>query len=246
VIPLVVAAVLIAETISGCRAENTAVSAPILLFAGTGTSPGDVVAIESILHANHMNYTTVGSAELNVMSGDHISRYRLLILPGGNFVDMGNSLTEDTAAKIRNAVEKGLNYLGICAGAFLAGSFPSPYRSVNLTSGVQFGFYAAAGRGVRKSAVRITVAGGSAIDQYWEDGPQLSGWGTVVAKYPDETPAIVQGTFGDGSVILTGVHPEAPDSWRRGMVFSTPASTDNAFAATLIRSALNRIPLAHF
>jgi glutamine amidotransferase-like uncharacterized protein len=179
------------------------------------------------------------------MDEGRLRRYRLMIFPGGNFVEIGDRLTPSTTVKIRNGVHEGLNYLGICAGAFLAGSFPRPYNSLNLTSGVQFGFYAA-GHGVRKTAVAITDAGGSTLDQYWEDGPQLAGWGAVVAKYPDGTPAVVQGTFGDGWVILTGVHPEAPESWRRGMTFGTPSSTDNAFAAALIQAALNRTSLPHF
>ena len=88
---------------------------------------------------------------------------------------------------------------------------------MNLTSGVRFGFYAAEGRGIRKTAVAITAAGAPTLDQYWEDGPEFTGWGAIVGKYPDGTPAIVEGTFGSGWVILTGVHPEAPASWRRGM-----------------------------
>lgn len=86
----------------------------------------------------------------------------------------------------------------------------------------------------------IAVAGATTLDHYWEDGPQLTGWGTVVGKYPDGTPAIVQGTCGTGCVILCGVHPEAPASWRRGMAFTTPASADTACAWTLIHAALNR------
>jgi hypothetical protein len=116
---------------------------------------------------------------------------------------------------------------------------------LNLTSGVQFPFYAAA-RSVRKTVVPITIAEGPTLDQYWEDGPQLTGWGAVVAKYPDGTAAVVQGTFGKGWVVLTGVHPEAPESWRHGMTFNTTATADNAFAATLINAALNRTPLSDF
>jgi hypothetical protein len=52
-----------------------------------------------------------------------------------------------------------------------------------------------------------------------EDGPQLTGWGSVVGRYPDGKPAIVEGRVGDGGAILSGVHPEAPDSWRRGLTF---------------------------
>src|SRR5204863_3847027 len=104
-------------------------------------------------------------------------------------------------------------------GAFLAGTFRG--KSFHLTP-VRFGFYADESRGIRKEAVAISSPGAPTLDQYWEDGPQLSGWGAVVARYPDGAPAVVEGRSGRGGVILSGVHPEAPESWRRGMTFNTP------------------------
>jgi glutamine amidotransferase-like uncharacterized protein len=101
-------------------------------------------------------------------------------------------------------------------------------------------------RGVHKAAVEITCAGAPTLEHYWEDGPQFTGWGEVVAKYPDGTPAVVEGTCGEGCVILSGVHPEAPENWRRGMTFKTSASDDNAYAGTLIDAALNRTSLPHY
>jgi glutamine amidotransferase-like uncharacterized protein len=242
-------AVLTGTALTSCRASHDegrmpAHVAPILLFNGTGTSSGDVAALEKILSSENFNYSTANSRQLNGMSESRIREYHLLLVPGGNFEDIGNSLTPGTSTKIRDAVHGGLNYLGICAGAFYAGN--SPYNGLNLTSGPRFGFYAAEGRDLRKAALAIADAGGQTLDQYWEDGPQLTGWGDVVGKYPDGTPAIVEGTFGSGWVILTGVHPEAPESWRRGMNFRTPANTDNAYAATLIRAALNRELLPHY
>ena len=219
-------------------------TAQILLFNGTGTSPNDVAAFETILKDKHVNYSKVNSSQLNVMSESQLRGYGLLIVPGGNFIDIGNGLTPGATANIRNAVQNGLNYLGVCAGAFFAGN--SPTNGLNLTSGVKFGFYAAEDRGIRKAAVPIAVAGAPTLEHYWEDGPQLTGWGAVVGKYPDGTPAIVQGTCGSGWVILSGVHPEAPANWRRGMTFTTPASTDNAYAWTLIHAALNRESLPHY
>ena len=218
--------------------------APILLFNGTGTSPNDVAAVETILNSNQLNYSTANSSQLNEMGESQIRGYRLLIVPGGNFINIGNSLTSSTTANIRNAVQSGLNYLGICAGAFFAGN--SGYNGLNLTSGVRFSFYAAEDRGIHKAAVAIAGAGTPTLDQYWEDGPQFTGWGAVVGKYPDGTPAIVEGTFGSGRVILSGVHPEAPADWRHGMTFITPASVDNAYAGTLIHAALNRASLSHY
>ena len=178
------------------------------------------------------------------MNESQLRGHRLLIVPGGNFENIGKSLTSYTTANIRNAVQHGLNYLGICAGAFFAGN--SPYNGLNLTSGVRFRFYAAEAQGIRKAAVAITPAGAPPLDQYWEDGPQLTGWGAVVAKYPDGTPAIAEGAVGSGWVLLTGIHTEAPASWRQGMTFRTPLDADQSYAGTLIQAALNRELLSHY
>src|SRR6516164_7538854 len=94
---------------------------PILLFIGKGTSPGDVTAIEKILTDKHLNYSAVNSSQLNRMSESQLQGHRLLIVPGGNFINIGNGLTSNKTSNIRNAVRSGLNYLGICAGAFFAG-----------------------------------------------------------------------------------------------------------------------------
>jgi len=141
-------------------------------------------------------------------------------------------------------VQQGVNYLGICAGGLLAGK--AECNSLNLVSDVRFDFYAAANRGIHKAAVPIACAEAPIIEHYWEDGPQFTGWGLVVGKYPDETPAIVEGTCGKGWVILCGVHPEAPESWRRGMTFSTTASAANDYTGTLVNAALHGTQLPHF
>src|SRR5215471_8633650 len=178
-------ATLIALFLSGC--ESRVGVAPILLFNGAGVSVNDVVAVKTVLRDNHFDFVTVDSSQLSRMSDLQLRTYRLLIIPGGNFITIGKGLTPATTANIRNAVTGGLNYLGICAGAFLGGA--SIYNSLDLTSGVRFGFYAEERRGIRKTAVPISIAGFRTLDQYWEDGPELTGWGAVVAKYPDGTPA---------------------------------------------------------
>ena len=180
------------------------------------------------------------------MSVVQLMAYRLVIVPGGNFMDMSASLTPHTTSSIREAVQRGVSYLGICAGAFLAGDGRGYYNGLDLTSGVRFGFYAAENQGIRKAAVAIATVNAAAVEHYWEDGPELSGGGTVVEKYPDGTPAVVEGTSGKGWVILVGVHPEAPETWRRGMRFTTPANVANAYAGTLVQAAMTRTSLPHY
>ena len=218
----------------------------VLLFSGIGSSQNDVAAIERLLNERHLSYAIVNSQQLNEMHQSQLQSYRLLIVPGGNFVDMGNNLTVSATVNVRSAVTGGLNYLGICAGGFLAGSFPVPYKSFNLTSGIKFGFYSAEKSGIRKAAIEITTAEGPTLDQYWEDGPELSGWGDPVAKYPNGKPAVAEGFAGSGWVILTGIHPEAPEAWRRELDFKTPVNASNAYAMTLIDAALNRRSLPHY
>jgi glutamine amidotransferase-like uncharacterized protein len=228
----------------GCRHRGDP-PAPVLLFDGTGTSRGDVAALESLLAESGLAYDTAGSGTLDRMSDAELAAHRLLIVPGGDFMVIGKKLKGTTAAKIRSAVQGGLGYLGICGGALMAADSPD-YNGFNLTGGVRFGFYSDVNRGIHKDAVAIARPGEPPIDLYWEDGPALSGWGDVVAKYPDGTPAIAEGMVGRGWAVLSGVHPEAPESWRRGMTFATSATVDRAYARTLISAALQRTVLPHF
>lgn len=227
---------------AACRGDPGPAS--ILLFNGRGTSTGDVVAVERVLRDARLSYATANSWQLGAMTAPQLRTYQLLIVPGGNFEEMGNNLTPAAVANVRSAVHGGLNYLGICAGAFFAGS--SPYNGLNLTSGVRFPFYSAEARGLRRAAVQIAIAGSSPLEQYWEDGPQLTGWGDVVARYDDGTPAAAQGKVGTGWVLLLGTHPEAPDTWHRGLKFSGPGTAARAYAATLVTAALKATPLQHY
>jgi len=217
----------------------------VLLFVGTGTSANDVAAIKSILDNLKIDYAIADSSQVNAMSEVDLMSHRLLIVPGGNSIEIGQGLTLNSTAIIRDAVQRnGLHYLGICAGAFLGGA--SVYNGVDLTSGVGFNFFADEQRGSHKETVNIAFPDNSVLNVYWEDGPQLSGWGEVVAKYPDGTPAITEGQAGNGFVMFTGVHLEAPAEWRAGLPFTTPVSTDIAYAKTVIQSALSGTSLPHF
>ena len=230
--------------LTGCSSTESNTDASILLFNGTGTSPNDVAAVAKILKEKGLDYATANSKRLNDMSESRLMAYRLIIVPGGNYITMGNSLTPEAAGRIHNAVHQGANYLGICAGGLLAGK--AKCNSLNLTADVRFDFYAVVNQGIHKAAVPVTCVDAPLIEHYWENGPQFTGWGQVVGKYPDGTPAIVEGECGEGWVILCGTHPEAPESWRRGMTFTTPASAANDYAGTLIDAALNRTRLPHY
>jgi glutamine amidotransferase-like uncharacterized protein len=233
---------IVAILFSNCK--SAVKEAPIILFNGIGTSPNDVEAVKNILSLSHLDFALVNSTQLNELETNQLGKYKLIIIPGGDFIDMGKGLTGETTNKIQKAVHDGLNYMGICAGGFLAGNTRN--NSFNIAKGVQFKFYSAGDKGIRKEAVAITNADGVIIEHYWEDGPQFSGWGDVVSIYPDGTPATVQGRYGSGCVILTGVHPEAPENWRKEFHFSTSIEDSHKYAATLIKAAIEKTAMPHF
>ena len=83
---------------------------PVLLFNGTGTSPNDVAAIETLLEKSRISYSTASSAQLDEMSAARLRTYHLIIVPGGDFTRIGTGLKKDTATKLRDAVQHGVNY----------------------------------------------------------------------------------------------------------------------------------------
>lgn len=241
--------------LSGCGSSRNAdtatalppaipASEPVLLFNGTGTS-SDVAAVEAVLNTLGVGYITADSAQLDAMSEAQLAGYKLIIVPGGNSIEIGENLTGNAVANLRGAVQQyGVHYLGICAGAFFGGY--SIYNGVNLTGGASFDFYADEFKGIHREPVELSFTSSDPLDVYWQDGPQLSGWGEVVAKFPDGTPAITEGQSGNGFVIFTGVHPEAPAGWLGTIVLNTPITVDHAYAGMVITAALNGVPLPHF
>src|SRR4029077_20579967 len=116
-------------------------SSGILLFNGTGTTSADRAALENVITSNlQLDYDTVNSSCLNTMSVANLVAYKLLIIPGGNSITIGNNISSGATANIKTAVrEYGLHYLGVCAGAFLASYAGSPgYNDINLLDGIWF------------------------------------------------------------------------------------------------------------
>ncbi len=224
---------------------TTTSSATILIYNGSGTSSGDVAAVESLVTSMGLGYNTANSSQFNAMSEAQLLAYRLFLMPGGNAISISSYISKTATANLHNAISAGLNYLGFCAGGFFAGS-SAYYNYTNLTNGVWFNVYPNYGRGTGATVVRASFPNGSTMDMYWQNGPALNRWGSVVAKYPDGNIAITEGFEGKGFVLLCGLHPEAPASWRTGMNFSTSLDVDLAYARSLVTSALNRSMLAHY
>jgi hypothetical protein len=137
---------------------------PVLLYNGTGTS-SDVQAVEAVLATLGIGYLTADAAQLNAMTEPQLAGYKLIIIPGGNSITIGENLTAQATSIIRGAVQEyGVHYLGLCAGAFFGGY--SPYNGVNLTAGVSFDFYVAEYQGIHLEPVELSFPAGPSLDVY--------------------------------------------------------------------------------
>ena len=114
---LVIAALVAPITLLGCGSRSGGQSAealppaipaaePVLLYDGTGASASDVLAVEAVLGTLGVGYATADSSQLNAMSEPQLGGYKLLIVPGGNSITIGENLTGDTASTIRGAVQR--------------------------------------------------------------------------------------------------------------------------------------------
>ena len=83
---------LVCLVMTACSPPESNNVPPILLFNGTGTSANDVAAVETILKNRHLKYSTVNSRQLNGTNESQLMSYRLMIVPGGNFITIGDSL----------------------------------------------------------------------------------------------------------------------------------------------------------
>ena len=105
---IVALAAVIALGVTACAPSAPGTPPEILLFAGNGSSPNDVAAVKTILIANHLAYATATTSQLNRMTEAQLASYRLLIIPGGNFIAISDGLAPSTARHaVHDAGERG-------------------------------------------------------------------------------------------------------------------------------------------
>jgi glutamine amidotransferase-like uncharacterized protein len=193
----------------------------VAVFADAGTN--------HLLNRNIVKLLESGGTRCLVMDRSRISSKQLsgigaYIVPGG-FSTFQNAATGDTGlAAIREFVESGGRYLGICAGAYMATRdvfweeehFPYP---LDLYDGTAEGALddVAAWPGDTGVSLKLTEAGrlrGLEAEAegkfYYKGGPRFHGGTnfTVLARYQDGSAAIITRPFGNGEVVLNGIHYE--------------------------------------
>jgi glutamine amidotransferase-like uncharacterized protein len=224
----------------------------ILLYTGSGTWGAEVGALEDMIPAHGATYDTVTEASLNAMSLDELSQYGMIVWPGGLANTEVSGLTQATRAKLRQAVqERGVGYVGFCAGSFVAVGSDAGYN-IGIVSGPPLEYYSREAYYEKNGGTDIEMtmtsfANGSKRDIVWYGGPMTQEiQGGVIARYPDGTPEISQMWSGNGFVILSGTHPTAPDSVRTSYGLNDSDGNDQDIAWSLINAVLRQQELPAF
>jgi glutamine amidotransferase-like uncharacterized protein len=188
------------------------------------------------------------------MSVDQLASVGVLIFPGGSGGTEADSLSSQTHANLRAAVqERGVGYVGFCAGAFIGEApAPSPGGDVSYGLGVVDGpildlWTPPDNPNAEYEMTEQSFADGTTKDILWYGGPITpSGAGVVVAKYPNGQPSISQLRSGKGFVILSGGHPTADDAILSALGLTSTDGTHLDLVWKLFGAALSQTPLPAF
>jgi len=156
---------------------------------------------------NHYNFKIFSK---NTVEDNFFDNVDMIAVPGGfGDADTYKTLLKNNQKRVREFVDAGGKYLGICMGAYWAGS-----HYFNLLDGVDAVQYLRRpGTDTRRPHAKempITWQG-QEDSMFWYDGCAFVGHGRyrTIATYSNGDPmAIIQGNLG-----LIGCHPEAEQFW---------------------------------
>lgn len=185
----------------------------------------------------------VGPGTGRELNADILRQATLYVQPGGgsDLETTWNDL-EPAADDLRAWVKAGGSYLGLCFGAYLAGSNPG----LGLLPGDTFGWAGSEGSTVpddRDTVIPVTWRG-SERHMYFQDGPgfrlKKSADATVLATYPNGVPAALVATYGKGRVGVSGPHPEATRTWYENADLENPDGYRLDLAHDLIEATVGK------
>ena len=216
---------------------------------GEATGPKNLAKI--LTPENGFQMQTIAPEQ--IQSGG-LAGFDVLVMPGGSGSKQSQMLKESGRNAVREFVDQGGGYVGICAGSYLASSHYSWSLDLINTKVWDRAHWA---RGTGMVKLELTPVGKQALDLesstqsvYYGQGPLLVPGDDpdlpayeVLAKYRTEivangaiegvmrdTHAIVRSSFGEGRVVCFSPHPErAGGPYQmiiRGVRWAAPSETD--------------------
>ncbi len=193
-----------------------------LVYRGPAGCDGCPEAAAALLQSSKWNFDVkyVGPNEtLSISEGLKLPNVKLYVQPGGNASVWPAYLhVRRSASDIRNFVNSGGRYLGICMGGYLAGTRPG----FNLLPADTDQYITSPGATVKNTKDTIVPVNwrGKSRYMYFQDGSYFilnsaATGATVLATYTNGKIAAMVAPYGKGKVGVSGPHPEAPEEWYR-------------------------------
>lgn len=167
----------------------------------------------------------------------------LYVQPGGDtsVAEADTLLGAPAQEIIKEYVQSGGRYLGICQGAYLTGTDPG----MSMLAPGNSGQYIATKHASTKTEADTVIPikwGKKTIQMFFQDGPffipsKVAGE-KVLAKYTNGKVAALTKPFGAGRIGVVGPHPEAPRKWYRLAGLSDPDGLDTKYGHKLINSTM--------
>lgn len=180
----------------------------------------------------------IGPEEKTPLTVSALAEAALYVQPGGgdDIAAAAQSFPSDFARGLRGFVGNGGSYLGICMGAYLAGS-----EGFGLLSGPVEGQVSVPGFPVTDSAEHMVAVTWDTTARwtYFQEGAQLpEGGAEAHARYETGELAAAVYRVGEGHVGLIGPHPEADASWVEDTDLVDPDGDDWQYALPLVTQIL--------
>ena len=222
----------------------------VALFTGQGVWDDGKVALIQMFRFYNFSEDTVDASFIN---SSPLNAYDVLVIPGGWAVNYRRNINSAGISHIRSFVQNGGVYVGICAGAYFASrtvvwegrSYSYP---LSLYGGAAIGPIDSIAPWPNYNMASINLQDSTEWVLYY-GGPYFSGgnFDTIAIYNVNNEPAIIELNYGDGKVILSGVHPEIEeDSGRDSTNFASElpdSGSDWGWFIQIIENALNSISI---
>lgn len=208
----------------------------IAIYADQGTSQLGLASLKRTV-PRYLGLECRLLSAADILAGA-LADYAAFIIPGGADLPYCAQLNGNGNQRIRQFVEQGGSYIGICAGAYYACAaidfIGEEYavagkRELAFFDGDAQGCLPQFTQGQRfneqtnsKAMVSLRFNDSSQAPFYYHGGPKFVPNVTAsyqpIAYYPDGNLAIVAGNIGQGSYLLSGVHFELePRAYRQSL-----------------------------
>lgn len=168
------------------------------IFVYVGKGAYQAKDVENFLAVFDYDYDRINEFEFDQLTPDNI-----LIIPGGEIHAYLPAIKNNGIENIRRFVHSGGIYIGLCAGAYIAGSSYDGIPGLNFFPQVLDG-------GKTQATINVTENSGDKFQLINENGPDLSVIkpDQVLLKDDEDNAQMILINHGQGEVYLFAAHPE--------------------------------------